>query len=261
MILLRNKMLKRCIAIGTVVSVNPAEGRASAWKTIVMMSFQNGKRCFEAPISFWNSRDKSKPQMADRAMQLKIDEKILCILAQAQDSTEMSCLAFARKEGLFTFNDGIKDYYVGMGYIKHAADNNGVFKVAIPRHYKSEVIWSVAGFFGSKAQKASAVADIGRRVVFISDTKHYWPLKDGTPAWKYVGQALFVIKDNDWENVIISMGPYSQSPKPLATVVDESGFKEDIQTWLKYVAEQYEPRNKNEWHQKKAIEDYIKSVA
>lgn len=264
MIIMENRNAGRCVAIGTVVNIYPGRGRATGWKTDVVMSLTKEKRTWNQTVQFWNPKPSASPAqerngMGNRALKLKPGQKILCILSKdRKGSGEISCLCFCTGEGFLIFQgeDG-HEYYVGMGWIKHTQLTDRVFKIAVPRHLRDAVSWEIIGYSDKRRLPASRSGVLGRHCVFVADAKYTMRLDDGTPACKYNGRALYMIKDHDWENVVINMGPYARRPAQLASVISESNYDEDIAVWLKYISKQYMPKDNAEAAQKKAVCDYF----
>lgn len=252
----------RFICIATVLEVSDGTGRAARWKAIATMEIamqRNGViQKKDINVAFWNAKDLTRPQMADRCRKLQKGERIMALIAA--DDKEYSCLAFARKEGVLSLNCQGKEYYCGFGYVYHNRSTEKAYQIAIPFHFKDHVKWNQVGFPTNEGHRESAEKVKSGRCVFIADAKIDFTKKDGSKGTKYHGVRLWQVPENAMDDIKIDIGVYKDSPTRLGELIRKAKYDPDVMYWMRYVAEKWQPEAGKEG-QKKAIKEYLDSVA
>ena len=258
MIIFKNK--DRAIMLGKVLEVIPGEGRAVDWKKSVHLQVANDAgRTRDFMLDFWNSKDKTKPQMATKAGHLSPGDSIICLVIYKNG--EYTCLAMLKDEGMLYFDYNGTTMYLLYGNLKIDKTPGEIFKVAIPFHYKDEKRWNVVGFEGNDIDKAKRALMGCQKAILIADERREGKTKIGLPVVKYKGVRAYAAGGNNISSIEINIGLYRKNPTKLGDLIKKSpGRKKDVMYWMKYVAEVWDAQTESEKLQKRAITEYLEAM-
>lgn len=252
------KYKDRAIIMAKILEILPGEGRAAEWKCSLLLEFTSSKNTTkEVLVDCWNSKDKTKAQMATRAGHLSPGDTIIALIGYK--GGEYTCLAYIKDEGVLHFDCMGTMYYLVYGNVRVQQDK--VYKVGIPLHYKEESKWHVAGFYGEDAEKAKKALDKAEKAVFIAKQKDFFVCQNGEEIIRYKGIRAVKVADQSVDTTIINIGPYKDSPVKLGDLIKKSpGRKKDVLYWMKYISECWNAKTDEEKVQKKAISTYLENV-